>query len=481
MGQEISKIDFTKEEYEEFQKRLREETKILKRWFEEDRFEPKDGEACTFGAEVEGWLIDKDHIPAPENEKFINNLNDPLVVLELAQFNFELNCEPYKLGGSGLRDMHKELMERWEKCAVTAKKMGLDVCSIGILPTVRDDMLDLKYLSNSNRYTSLNNKVMERRENEPVHLNISGHEHLKVDHKDVMLEAAATSMQIHLQVSLKESVRFYNSSIILSAPIVAMAGNSPYMFGKELWSETRIPVFEQAVSNKAFRDRTGRMMERVGFGTGYARKSLMEAFLENLDGYEVLLPLLMDEEPEQLAHLRLHNGTVWRWNRPLIGVNKKGVPHLRLEHRSPAAGPTIVDNMADIAFYLGSVHSLAKQESIPEDTLSFESSRKNFYEAAKYGLDANIEWIDGKTWNLQKLILDELIPSAYKGLISLGFNEKDCQYYLEEVLHRRVLSGQNGASWQKAFIQTHGACFQEMTEEYLKWQSKQIPVSEWTV
>lgn len=481
MGQEISQIEFCEKEYEDFFARLRNETKILKAWFENNSFDPPKGEACTFGAEVEGWLIDKDHIPAPENKQFLENLADPLVVSELAQFNFELNCEPRKLGGSSLQDMHKELSGRWKNCQDQAKQMDLDVCSIGILPTVRDDMLDLKYLSNSNRYASLNNQVMEARGNEPVHLNISGQDDLKVDHTDVMLEAAATSMQIHLQVNLNESVRFYNSSMILSAPIVAMAGNSPYMFGKDLWSETRIPVFEQAVSNSAFRDRTGKMMERVGFGTGYARKSLMEPFLENLDGYEVLLPLLMDEEPEQLAHLRLHNGTVWRWNRPLIGVNKKGIPHLRLEHRSPAAGPTIIDNMADIAFYIGSVHSLAKQKSAPEEALNFETSRKNFYEAAKNGLEADIQWIDGKVWNLQKLILDELIPRAHEGLSSLGFEEKDCQLYLDEVLHRRILTGQNGSNWQKAFIHTHGACFQEMTEEYLKWQSKQVPVSEWTV
>lgn len=481
MGQEISQVDFCEAEYKEFAKRLREETKILKKWFEEDCFEPAPGETCTFGAEIEAWLVDKDHIPAPENKSFLEKLSDPMVVAELAQFNFELNCQPRKLGGGALKDMEKELVDRWNNCRKQALEMGLDVLSIGILPTVRDDMLNLKYLSDQNRYASLNNQVMEARDGEPVHLNITGQDQLKVDHDDVMLEAAATSMQIHLQVPISESVRFYNASMILSPAVVAMAGNSPYMFGKDLWSETRIPVFEQAVSNKAFRDRTGKMMERVGFGAGYARKTMMEPFLENLDGYTPLLPLLMDDAPEQLAHLRLHNGTIWRWNRPLIGVNKQGVPHLRLEHRSPAAGPTIVDNMADIAFYLGLTHYMAKQPEAPEASLEFDTCRKNFYEAARLGLEADIKWIDGKTWNLQKLILDELLPKAYEGLIMQGFDEADSKYYLSDILKRRILSGQNGSSWQRAFIHTHGACFQEMTEEYLKWQHKQVPVCDWTV
>ncbi len=481
MGQEISKVDFSKAEYEEFNKRLREETKILKSYFDQNLFEPEDGQTCTFGAEVEGWLIDKNHIPAPKNTEFLDKLGDPLVVAELAQFNFELNCNPRSLGGNNLKLMEEELVQRWKGARDCAKSMGLDILSIGILPTLRDDMLNLKYLSDQNRYASLNNKIMEGRDGEPVHLNLHGLDELHVDHDDVMLEAAATSMQIHLRVNLKNAVRYYNASMILSPAIVAAAGNSPFMFGKELWSETRIPVFEQAVSNKVFRDRTGKFVERVGFGSGYARNSMMEPFLENLDGFPPLLPLLMDEDPKQLPHFKLHNGTIWRWNRPLIGVDKNNIPHLRLEHRTPAAGPTMVDSMADIAFYLGLTESLATEEIAPEEKLDFETARKNFYEGAKLGLEADIKWIDGKVWNLQKLILDELIPRAKDGLSKQNFDEKDINYYMDEILHTRILSGQNGASWQKAFVHTHGTCFQEMTEEYLKWQNKQVPVSQWNV
>jgi hypothetical protein len=56
----------------------------------------------------------------------------------------------------------------------------------------------------------------------------------------------------------------------------------------------------------------------------YARESILECFEANRTRYPVLLPAVMDEPPESLAHLRLHNGTIWRWNRPLIGFDEQG-------------------------------------------------------------------------------------------------------------------------------------------------------------
>jgi len=166
-----------------------------------------------------------------------------------------------------------------------------------------------------------------------------------------MLEAAATSLQIHCQVNAEEAARHYNLSQILSAPMAAVAANSPYLFGKDLWDETRIPTFEQSVSVASFPDCSGQTIGRVSFGTGYARKSILEPFLENLDGFPILLPMVLDDDPSWLSHLRLQNGTIWRWTRPLIGLTKDGRPHIRLEHRVPSAGPSIADIVANIAFF----------------------------------------------------------------------------------------------------------------------------------
>ncbi|MFQ5444053.1 MAG: hypothetical protein ACE5EK_05490, partial [Nitrospinales bacterium] len=212
-------------------------------------------------------------------------------------------------------------------------------------------------------------EILKLKKGKPLELTLSGKDDLYVKHRDVMLEAAATSLQIHLQVSPKAAVRYYNTSVIISAPMVAIAANSPYLFNKDLWDETRIPTFEQAIAVASFRDRHGENIGRVTFGTGYLRNSILEPFLENLDGFPVLLPMVLDDDPAWLSHLRLHNGTIWRWNRPLIGLNRMGRPHIRIEHRVAAAGPSISDIVANMAFYLGMVNYFVHKDPALEDQM----------------------------------------------------------------------------------------------------------------
>ena len=208
-------------------------------------------------------------------------------------------------------------------------------------------------------------------------------------HLDVMLESATTSFQIHFQVPLDLAVRVYNASIIASAPMVAISANSPFMFNKDLWSETRIRLFEQSVEVGGYEDGSHGPMRRVTFGSGYARESLYECFFENLEHYPVLLPTLFDDEVEELSHLRLHNGTLWRWNRPLIGVDN-GDYSLRIEHRVVPAGPSIIDAVANAAFYYGLTYELSFMEQAPEQQMGFDRARDNFYNAARLGLDSQI-------------------------------------------------------------------------------------------
>ena len=475
MGVEIASTEFTEQDFQEFRERLQNESRILGEWFDQDHFDPTGG-ICGF--ELEAWLLDQDYMPAPVNEEFLERVDSHLVVPELSRFNFEINSTPHPVKEGFLVHLEDELQEVWKHCAIQAEKMNARILAIGILPTIQDEMLTLKNMSSLRRYFALNQEVLRHRGGQPLKLDIQGKDRLVTEHHDVMLEAVATSLQIHLQVSPKEAVRHYNAAQILSAPLVAVSANSPYLFGCDLWEETRIPTFEQAVSVSSM-GREKNSGGRVSFGSGFARYSLIEPFLENLDAYPILLPMVFNEDSSALSHLRLHNGTIWRWNRPLIGVSAKGEPHLRMEQRVCAAGPSIVDTVANIAFYLGLAQYLVHRRTPPECQLSHAATKKNFYQAARYGLNATITWLDGKDHRLQDLLLTQLIPQAREGLIQWGLESTEIDYYFDGIIDPRVRSGRNGACWQRNYMASHSDAFQEMTHVYYEYQKQNLPVHLW--
>lgn len=479
MGQEIQKSTFSEQDENQFKNKLKEETKILMNWFKNDEFENPLRPTC--GLELEAWLTDENAMPSPSSEEFLKKLNDPEVVPEISQFNFELNCDPHFLEKGMLNFFEEKLSQRWNKCEKAAQKLGLNTLMIGSIPTIRDNMLTLEYISPQQRYYALNSRILELKHNHKVELNIENKEHLHIERDCVLSEAAATSFQIHLQVSQEQSVRYYNASIIASAFMVALSANSPYFYGKELWDESRIPIFEQSVGLFGFRNNQGQLVKRVGMGSGYLRESMMELFLENLDGFPILLPMVSDEDPAWLNHLRLQNGTIWRWNRPIIGLSKNGRPHLRIEHRTPSAGPTIKDMVANLAFYVCLTQMLAESEIAPEKQISFEQAEKNFYAAAKNGFDADIVWLDQKSYNIQSLILNNILPQIEAEFKDKFLSSSEYNLYFEDILRNRVKTGQNGAHWQKAYINTHGKDFQTMTKAYLKNQQSGLPVHLWSV
>ncbi|UCD11476.1 MAG: hypothetical protein JSU88_12670 [Nitrospinaceae bacterium] len=425
--------------------------------------------------------MDGDFSPAPINEPFLGLVSSHLVVPELSRFNFEINSTPHPVAGALFRNMGKELAGVWENCGQAAAQLGARVLAIGSLPTLCDEMLNLDNISAMNRYHALNREVLRLRENRPLELNIEGRETLYAQHHDVMLEAATTSLQIHLQVNAGEAARHYNLSQVLSAPMVAVAANSPYLFTRDLWEETRIPVFEQAVRVASFRGPEGGTVGRVTFGTGYCRDSIFEVFLENLDGFPVLLPLVFEKDICWLSHLRLHNGTIWRWNRPLIGLNDRGRPHIRIEHRVPAAGPSLPDVIGNIAFYIGLVHFYLRREPALDALIPFDDARRNFYRAARLGMEATVRWSRGREGPLRDLMIKELLPAARKGLVQLGIASADIAYYLDEVIGRRVESGRTGARWQRDFIARHGPDFKALTRAYFENQARNMPVYGWEV
>jgi len=478
MGQEISEAHFRKQDFTAFEQRLREETRLLGEALRSGTFADAEGELIG-GFEVEAWLVDGDCHPAPINQRYLELLNDPLVVPELAMFNVELNSSPQPLQGNALKRMEVELQQTWHRCREAAHTLDAELLMIGILPTVRQEDLTLANMSRMTRYRALNEQVLRLRQGRPLRLDIHGHEHLCTEHHDVMLESAATSFQVHLQVPQSQAARYYNVALVLSAPMVAASANSPYLFGKDLWDETRIPLFEQAVQVGGFAGAAFGPVRRVTFGTGYVRDSLVECFQENLEHYPVLLPIHLDEAPERFAHLRLHNGTIWRWNRPLVGFDEQGVPHLRVEHRVVPAGASVVDAIANAALFFGLATELVKREPALESRISFSQARDNFYAAARRGLHAQFTWL-GRRVSAQTLLLEELLPAARSGLESLDLARDDIDGYLG-IIEARVRGGRTGAGWQRAFVAKYGSDMRALTAAYLERQRSGAPVHEWDV
>ena len=476
MGEEIRTSSFSDTDFDRFKKKLEQETEVLESWFKEKKFSSHSSRA---GFELEAWLVDEQLNPAPINETFLENLNSPLASPELANFNVEVNSTPCDLTGDALSRMQDELDATWQECKQTAKDLHSDVVMVGILPTLDNEVLHLANMSKMKRYRALNREVIHRRKGKPLVFDINGVEHLRVTHRDVMMEAAATSFQIHLQVNLDNAVRLYNASIALTGPLLALSANSPYLFGKDLWDETRIPVFEQAVAVGGYDGAAFGPIRRVTFGDSYIRESLFECFKENLEHYPVLLPVELDAK-EPLAHLRLHNGTIWRWNRPLIGFDETGEPHLRIEQRVVPSGPTTQDAIANAAFYYGAVTALAALDEPIENQIPHSSTRDNFYAAARLGLKSSQRWINEKDINARELILETLLPLAHQGLTSLGISIEDSDKYLG-IIEERVKSGQNGTTWQRLFIQKHGHDMNKLTQAYIRNQNSGEPVHRWHI
>ncbi len=475
MGEEIPHTRFTAEEEREFQRRLKSETAQLAHWFSEHCFSQH---APMAGFELEAWLVDDAAAPVAENEQFLQRLNNPLVVPELSRFNVELNGHPQMLHGDCFSVMERELNETWRQCRSTAEQMKLRLIMIGILPTLEEGQLTLKNMSAVKRYRALNEQVLNLREGKALELDIHGREVLKTSHGSVMLESATTSFQIHLKVDPHKALRCYNASILLSAPMVACSANSPYLFGHDLWNESRIPLFEQSVAVGGLAGAAHGPLRRVSFGSGYARHSLMECFTENAEHFPVLLPTLFAADDASLPHLRLHNGTIWRWNRPLLGFDEDGTPHLRIEHRVVPGGPTVVDEVANMAFYYGLVSALAAMPQTPEECLSFADARDNFYAAARDGLEASLKWLSGHKYSASRLLLEQLIPLAQAGLAELQVDPPEADYYLD-IVRQRVANAGTGANWQRAFVARYGADFRALTEAYWEGQESGVPVHRW--
>lgn len=462
-------------DYKEFLELLTKETQRLKKWIAKKEWSE---EGMETGMELEGWLLTKDFIPTTNNLEFIEGLHHPQVVLEAAQSCWEINTDHYFLENHSLKQQEDNIHELLKLCQQQAEMENSKILYCGTLPTAEQGDFTRNQLTDSYRFVFLDDKFREMCDFEKVPINIYGQQgdslHCLID--SIALIGALSSFQIHLKVPLKNALSFYNTAQMISAPMVAISCNSPSCFRHVLWAESRIPIYEQIFE---FRKKRGACIRnRVYFGMDYVKNSIVDLFLENMYSQKVILPLLSSECIDNLFHLRLHNGTIYRWNRPVIGFDNDGAPHFRIEHRPLPAGPSVVDMCANVALFVGLMQYISTEKQ--PRLLDFSVVKNNFYQAAKYGLEARLSWLDNKTMEAQELLLKILLPLAAEGLNQLDLHQEESKIYLD-VIKERIKTKQTGSNWQMKFLENNNNDYLALAKVYTEMQNTRLPVHEWAV
>ncbi len=443
------------------------------------------------GVEQELFLVNRSLRPAPLAMPMLDHLKDPAFVTELGAFNLEFNSDTYLFEGDALSRLEGELNAKLAKAREACAAVGGEVVLAGILPTLEKADLGLDMMAPVPRYRTMN-EVMTALRGEPYEFRITGIDELIMEHDSVMIEACNTSFQAHFQVGADEFAELYNVAQVVTAPLLASATNSPLLFGKRLWRETRIALFQQSIDTRTLPSSMRDIAPRVSFGTSWVRKSVMEIFREDITRFRVLLGSEYDEDPFEeirqgrvpsLKALRFHNGTIYRWNRPCYGWTD-GKAHLRIENRVMPAGPTVLDEVANAALFCGLMSSVSRHWQDVTEAMSFDDAKANFIAAARMGLEAQFRWLDGSIQPAQKLILDVLLPLAEEGLRIKNVAEQDIRRYLG-VIEKRVSSGQTGSAWLlKSYAATKGKAKRSeqmaaLVGAMLKNQRAGLPVHEW--
>ncbi|MCH2100662.1 MAG: glutamate-cysteine ligase family protein [Planctomycetes bacterium] len=406
------------------------------------------------GAEQEVFLVDQALGPTLTAEPILKELNDPHFTHELALFNIEYNLDPVDFDGDGLRKIERQACALLDRLRKAATHHETQVVLAGILPTLRQRDVTLDAMTPKPRYKALN-EVMTAMRGGAFRLRMRGVDELNLEHDSMMLEACNTSFQVHLQVAAEEFAPLYNASQFLAAPVVALACNSPLLFERRLWRETRLALFQQSVDTRSADIPERSLVPRVSFGTQWVKESVTEIFREDVSRFRALLgnetyndpfEALKRGEAPTLDALRLHNGTVYRWNRACYGISD-GKPHLRIENRLLPAGPTILDEVANAAFWLGAVLGFYAKHGDPQHLIDFDDAKANLVDAARNGIDAKPKWIDGERYAAADLVLEHLLPLAESGLTAQGIDANDRERYLG-VISARAKQGRTGARWQ---------------------------------
>ena len=473
-----------------FTKSLLQDLQALERMIDRGMFESG---VRRIGAEQEMFLIDDAYRPAPLATEVLAELDSPKFTTELARFNLEANLTPLSFGGDCLSRLEAEIEELLGAARRGAEACGARVLLTGILPSLRLADLGLDNMTPVPRYLALNH-AMRRMRGRDFQFLIKGLDELEVTHDNIMLESANTSFQIHFQVAPDEFARLYNLAQAVTAPVLAAAVNSPLLLGRRLWHETRVALFQQSIDVRSAAHQARGLRPRVSFGEGWIKRSILEIFREDVARFRILLATGIGESPlaevdsgraPKLTALRLHNGTVYRWNRPCYGVHD-GVPHLRIESRVLPAGPTVKDEIANAALFYGLMSALGEEYEDVAKVMPFDDAKGNFVAAARHGLKAQFTWLDQKTYTAGDLLLDHLLPMAHAGLESRGVDGDDIDGYLQ-VVAERVRSEQTGAQWMlssHARLANHSsgdACARELAAALLERQLTGRPVHTWDV
>ncbi len=488
MGEQNVKLNNDEATRQEFMKALLTEVRALEKMLDEGLVESG---IRRIGAEQEMFLIDKAHKPAPIALQILEAIDDERFTHELGLFNLEANLEPHKLGGNCLALMERETQEVYQRAREIAARFDCDIALVGILPTLTKDNLGLESMVPTPRYHALNDAIRALRGDE-FEFTINGIDQLAVKHDNVMLEACNTSFQVHFQVSPDNFAKNYNIAQVVTAPLLAAAVNSPILLGKRLWHETRIAVFEYSVDTRSKVHQERGLKPRVHFGDRWLEDSVTEIFKEDIARFRIVLTTDTEEDPigmiEQgimpsLNALRLHNGTVYRWNRPCYGVHNN-VPHLRIENRVIPSGPTVLDEVANAAFFYGMMAGMSEQVEDIREQLTFADVKSNFLAAAREGIRAQMNWFNDTHLPAKQLILEQLLPLAHEGLQQAGIDQDDIDRYLG-VVRDRVTMRRTGSRWALESLEEmkdSGTLDQRLrciVSSMVDQQSAGKPISQW--
>jgi CBS domain-containing protein/gamma-glutamyl:cysteine ligase YbdK (ATP-grasp superfamily) len=451
VGEKEVQLEVDEEELRVFTQALLRDVHALQRMLDTGSIETG---IRRIGLEQEMFLVDEMFRPAPVAVEALERITDPRITSEIGRFNLECNADPLLFGGDCLSRMEGELNSLLNTVSEATTTLGARPVLTGILPTLRKSDLTIDNMVPAKRYYALND-ALTRLRGGPYVLSIKGTDELRLTHDSVMLEACNASFQIHFQVGPEEFARMYNIALAATAPVLAAAVNSPLMLGRRLWHETRIAVFQQSVDTRQTMPEDREVAPRVSFGRDWVHDSVLEIFQEDISRFKVILGREIDEDPfaaleagraPALKALQLFNSTVYRWNRACYGVGPDGAAHLRIENRVLPAGPTVLDEVSNAAFWFGLVSSLVNEGSDIREKMSFDAVRTNFVAAARHGLDAQLEWMNGETYTAQDLICGQLIPLAEIGLEAGGIDRADIDRYLGTI-RERVQLRRTGARW----------------------------------
>jgi CBS domain-containing protein/gamma-glutamyl:cysteine ligase YbdK (ATP-grasp superfamily) len=473
-----------------FMKALLEDLRALAFMLQDGRVESG---VTRIGAEQEMFLIDRYLRPAPVSLEVLNQANDSRLTTEIARFNLEANLTPLELNDNCFTRLEDELSEVIALARESAATQNADVLLSGILPTLHKSDLTLDNITPVPRYYELNRGVMGMRGG-PLSIHIKGLDELQLTHDNIMMESCNTSFQVHFQSNAEEFANHYNVAQAITAPVLAVAVNSPLLFGQRLWQETRVALFQHSTDERSRPQLARNQPTRVSFGDRWLQHSVIELFHDQITRFRPIMIAPSDENPFEvlargetpsLSALRMHNGTVWRWNRACYGVNN-GVPHLRIENRALPSGPTVVDEIANAAFFTGLMVAVPQVYGDIATRMDFDDAKLNFFRAARHGLDAQFQWMDGQSHNAASLILDELLPLARQGLGNAGVASEDIDKYLG-IIEERARGGQTGARWIMKSLAAIGspaskdATQRRLTSEILANQKQSQPIHRWPV